>query len=192
MRINKTKLCRTTLFVGVAATALSAMTASAASFSNPGAAVSSGAIPFKLTCEFTDYDNDGGHSATTKKATLPMHQTFSFAGKNVQNANGHLRGYVSHSSDSRHDWRMETGETGSPIYCFTQLRGTDEIIANIHLIGPTGGGGNATAAGNPGVDTATVTVASNPGADSVSVSVDSNPATGYFKSPMSNIKGVCS
>ena len=192
MKINKTKLCRTTILAGVAATALSAMTASAASFSNPGAAVSSGSIPFKLTCTFNDYDNDGGHSASAKKAALPMHQTFTFADQRVQSANGHLQGYVSHSSDSRIDWRMETGKTGSPIYRFTQLRGTNEIFASIRPVGPTGGGGSATVASNPGVDSATVTVASNPGADSVSVTVDSNPATGFFKSPMSNIKGVCS
>lgn len=177
---------------GVAAVMVSAATASAASFSNPGAAVSAGAIPFKIVCNFTDYSNDGAHSAWAKKRILSPHQTFSFTGKHVQSGDGALRGYVHHASDSRIAWRMETGKTGSPVYRFTQLRGSNEIIANVTLGGPTGAGGKATVASNPGIGSYSYKPENNPGPDSASVSVHTNPSAGTIRSPMSNIKGRCS
>lgn len=110
------------------------LTASALSYSNPGAAVSSGDTPFSLSCEFSNYAAVGTHSINEKMNALPANQNFSFTGSDVQNGDGNLSGYVFGDTGSRRDWRMETGMPGSPIYRFTHFKQSDQIIANIDII----------------------------------------------------------
>lgn len=112
--------------------------ASALSYSNPGSAVSSGDTPFTLSCEFDNYAAVGTYSIDEKQRALPANQTFSFDGSDVQNTDGSLGGYVSGNSETRRDWRMETGAPGSAIYRFTHFKQSDVIVANIDII--DGGG----------------------------------------------------
>ena len=111
------------------------MTAAALSYSNANAAVSSGDKPFSLTCEFDRYDAVGTYRIDYKKAVLPPDQTFAFNGRNVITKTGALQGYVFNNAEHRRDWRMETGKTGSPIYRFTHFKESDEIVANVDILG---------------------------------------------------------
>ena len=95
--------------------------ASALSFSNPDSAVSSGDTPFSLSCEFDNYRAVGTYSVAEKMSALPQEQMFHFDGSDVKNDDGRLGGYVFANSETRRDWRMETGAPGSAIYRFTHF-----------------------------------------------------------------------